>query len=65
MYKIYQSGVNKLKKREPVYISHTCKNIKLPPIRDKEGKKISEHSDYCDRAFMDLDLKNSASKSPD
>ena len=54
-----------MKKKEPKYVSHTCKNIKLKPITDSKRKKISEHPDSCDRAFMDLDLKNSVSKSPD
>ena len=54
-----------MKKKEPKYVSHTCKNIKLKPITDSKRKKISEHPDYCDRAFHDLDLKNSTSKSPD
>jgi len=41
--------------REPVYISHTCHNWKRKP----------SDTDYCDRAFHDLDLKNSRSRSPD
>jgi len=50
-----------------VFVTHTCKNSKLPPIQ--KGNKSGtipriEHKDYCFRAFVDVDKFNALSNAP-
>lgn len=40
--------------KEKVYVTHTCKNSKLPP----------EHPDYCFRAWVDVDRNNATDTPP-
>lgn len=44
-----------------IYVTHTCKNSKLPP---KSKKPRIEHDDYCNRAFTDIDKYNAISIPP-
>jgi len=43
---------------EKDFVTHSCKNMKLEAIFNKNGKKIREHDDYCEGAFIDLDRNN-------
>jgi len=47
------------------YVSHTCKNSKLPATKDLSSKKLIPHKDYCFNAFMDIDKTKVKSYSPD
>ena len=57
-------GLNRM---NDVYVTHTCKNSKLPP-KQNGNKKLGipriEHDDYCFRAFTDIDKFNAISNPP-
>ena len=42
------------RKKEYDYIAHVCANSRLEPIRDEEGKFISNHPNFCERGFVDI-----------
>jgi len=41
--------------KEPVYVTHLCKNSKLTPIQSGKNIPTINHEKYCFKAFVDLD----------
>jgi hypothetical protein len=66
-----ESTISKVRKvifmENVIYVTHTCKNSKLPPkvkANKKLGIKEIKHDDYCFCAFMDVDKYNAKTNPP-